>query len=252
MRAYYGLVSFLDGQVGLVLEALRAAGLHESTRVIYSTDHGEMLGEHGLWWKSAMYESAVAVPLIVAGPDVPAGRVVGANAMLVDVFPSILEAVGAHPSPEDRDLPGRSLWALAGEAVQPRTAFSEYHAIFSPSGIFMVRTARYKYVHYVGYPPQLFDLVADPEETRDLAADPAHADARATCERELRAICDPEAVDRRARADQRRRLEAAGGASAILAEGVKIPYTPAPAEFEPARSEARERPASLPATPGVE
>jgi hypothetical protein len=161
-------------------------------------------------------------------------------------------AVGAHPSPEDRDLPGRPLWALADEAVESRTAFSEYHAIFSPSGIFMVRTARYKYVHYVGYPPQLFDLVADPEETRDLAADPAHADARATCERELRAICDPEAVDRRARADQRRRLEAAGGASAILAEGVKIPYTPAPAEFEPARSEARERPASLPATPGVE
>jgi choline-sulfatase len=71
---------------------------------IYSTDHGEMLGEHGLWWKSAMYESAVAVPLIVAGPDVPAGRVVGANAMLVDIFPSVLEAVGAHPSPEDRDL----------------------------------------------------------------------------------------------------------------------------------------------------
>jgi choline-sulfatase len=99
MRAYYGLVSFLDGQVGLVLEALRAAGLHESTRVIYSTDHGEMLGEHGLWWKSAMYESAVAVPLIVAGPDVPAGRVVGANAMLVDVFPSILERSGHTPLP---------------------------------------------------------------------------------------------------------------------------------------------------------
>ena len=112
-----------------------------------------MLGEHGLWWKSAMYESAVAVPLIVAGPDVPAGKVAGTNAMLVDVFPSILEAVGTRPVPEDRNLPGRSLWALAREDAQPRTAFSEYHAIFSPSGIFMIRTARYKYVHYVGYPP---------------------------------------------------------------------------------------------------
>jgi choline-sulfatase len=255
-RAYYGLVSFLDAQVGLVLEALRAAGLHETTRIIYSTDHGEMLGEHGLWWKSAMYESAVAVPLVVAGPDVPAGRVVGTNAMLVDVFPSILEAVGARPAPEDRDLPGRSLWALAREDARPRTAFSEYHAIFSPSGIFMLRTARYKYVHYVGYPAQLFDLVADPEETRDLGADRAHAETRAACEAELRAICDPEAVDRRARANQRRRLDAAGGADAVLGAGVKIPYTPAPAEFDPHPVEARERAAPRPAprdvTPGID
>jgi choline-sulfatase len=249
MRAYYGLVSFMDEQVGRVLEGLRAAGLEESTRVIYSTDHGEMLGEHGLWWKSAMYESAVAVPLIVAGPDVPAGKVAGTNAMLVDVFPSILEAVGARPVAEDRDLPGRSLWTLARGEARPRTAFSEYHAIFSPSGILMVRTARYKYVHYVGYPCQLFDLDVDPEETRDLGTDPAHADLRAACERELRAICDPDAVDRRARADQRRRLEAAGGAAAVLAEGVKIPYTPAPAAFDPAPVEARER-ARLPTKPG--
>jgi choline-sulfatase len=241
MRAYYGLVSFLDAQVGQVLEALRAAGLAGTTRIVYSTDHGEMLGEHGLWWKSAMYESAVAVPLIVAGPDVPSGKVVRTNAMLVDVFPSIVEAVGARPAAEDRALPGRSLWALAREGDQARTAFSEYHAIFSPSGIFMIRNARYKYVHYVGHPPQLFDLAADPEETRDVAADPAHADGRAACERELRAICDPEAVDRRARADQRRRLDAAGGDAAVLAGGVKIPYTPAPGQFDPAPVEARER-----------
>jgi choline-sulfatase len=161
--------------------------------------------------------------------------------MLVDVFPSILEAVGALPAPEDRALPGRSLWALAREGDQPRTAFSEYHAIFSPSGIFMVRGARYKYVHYVGHPPQLFDLAADPEETRDVATDPAHADGRAACERELRAICDPEAVDRRARGDQRRRLDAAGGDAAVLAGGVKIPYTPAPDQFDPAPVEGRER-----------
>ncbi len=241
MRAYYGLVSFLDEQVGRVLAALRDAGLAADTRIIYSTDHGEMLGEHGLWWKSAMYESAVAVPLIVAGPDVPAGGVVRTNAMLVDVFPSILEAVGVGPAPEDRDLPGTSLWRLAGEADRPRTAFSEYHAIFSPSGIFMVRDARYKYVHYVGYPPQLFDLAADPEETRDLAGDPGAADALAACRQALQAICDPDAVDRRARADQQRRLDAGGGAAAVLAAGVKIPYTPAPEAFDPAPVEARRR-----------
>ena len=246
MAAYYGLVTFLDEQVGIVLQALRDAGLAESTRIVYSTDHGEMLGEHGLWWKSAMYESAVAVPLILAGPDVPAGKVVGTHAMLVDVFPTIVEAVGAQPAPEDASLPGRSLLALAQAADRPRTAFSEYHAIFSPSGIFMVRSTRYKYVRYVGYPPQLFDMEADPEETVDLAGDPRHHDALLASERELRGICDPEAVDARAQADQRRRIEAAGGAEAILAGGVKIPYTPAPEAFDPAPVEARQRGAARP------
>ena len=241
MAAYYGLVTFLDEQIGIVLQALTAAGFAENTRIIYTSDHGEMLGEHGMWWKSTMYESAVAVPLIVAGPDVPAGKVVNTNAMLVDVFPSIVEAVGAEFAPEDADLPGESLFRLAQEPNKPRTAFSEYHAIFSPSGVFMIRNARYKYVHYVGYPPQLFDLVTDPDETQDLAGNAEHADRVAACERELRSMVDPEVVDRRARTDQRRRIEAGGGAEAILAQGVKIPYSPAPDAFGPAPIEARQR-----------
>ena len=241
IRAYYGMVSFLDEQVGLVLEALKQAGLAEDTRIIYTTDHGEQLGEHGLWWKNSMYEGSAGVPIILAGPDVPAGKVVGTNVSLVDGFPSIVEAVGAELAPEDADLPGESLFALARQDDRPRTVFSEYHASFSPSGIFMVRGERYKYVHYVGYQPQLFDLVADPDETRDLADDPGYAEALAACERELRAICDPEAVDRRARADQRRRIDAAGGVEAVIAAGVKVPYTPAPEEFDPAPIDARER-----------
>ena len=88
---------------------------------------------------------------------------------------------------------------------------------------------------------QLFDMLGDPDETRDLGEDPAYADVRAACERELRSICDPAATDARAKADQRRRIEAAGGVEAILTQGVKIPYTPAPEQFEPAPVEARER-----------
>ena len=241
MAAYYGLVTFLDEQIGIVLQALGDAGFAENTRIIYTSDHGEMLGEHGCWWKSVMYEGAAAVPLIVAGPDIPAGKLVNTPAMLVDIFPSIVQAVGAEFAPEDADLPGVSLFRLAREADKPRTAFSEYHAIFSPSGVFMLRNARYKYIHYLGYPAQLFDLVADPDETQDLAGDPRHADTLTACERELRSIVDPEAVDRRARADQARRIEAAGGAEVVLAQGVKIPYSPAPEEFGPAPVEARER-----------
>lgn len=241
LAAYYGLVSFLDEQIGIVLEALADAGLAERTRIIYSTDHGQMLGEHGLWWKSTMYDGAAAVPLILVGPDVPAARVVRTNAMLVDIFPTLTEAVGARPAPEDRELPGESLLGLAWAADRPRTAFSEYHAMYSPSGAFMVRTARYKYVHYVGDPPQLFDLAVDPDETRDLGQEPAWADVRVACEAELRAIVDPDAVDRRARADQRRRVEAFGGAEAVIARGDRVPYTPAPDEFAPAPVEARQR-----------
>lgn len=241
MAAYYGLVSFLDDQIGIVLEAFAEAGLAGTTRMIYSTDHGEMLGEHGLWWKSTMYEGAVAVPLILAGPDVPRRKVVNTNVMLVDIFPSLVEAVGARFADGDGDLPGESLFRLAQEPDRPRTAFSEYHAIFASRAIFMVRTARYKYVHYVGDPPQLFDLAVDPDETRDLGEDSGYAEVRVACEEELRSIVDPESVDQRARADQRRRIEAAGGVGAVITRGDRVPYTLAPDEFDPAPVEARPR-----------
>ncbi len=241
VRAYYGMVSFLDEQIGLVLQALEDSGQAENTRIIYTTDHGEQLGEHGMWWKSSMYEGAVGVPFLVAGPDVPAGKVSNTNVNLTDCFPAIVEAVGAAPAPEDAELPGESAFALAQQGDKRRVVFSEYHAILSPTAMYMVRDERYKYVHYVGMPPQLFDLEDDPLETRDLGQDPAYAETRAALERELRAICDPEATDRRAKADQQRRVAEAGGPDAVLAMGVKIPYTPAPEEFEPAPVEARER-----------
>lgn len=237
IAAYYGLVTFLDEQIGIVLEALDDAGLRADTRIIYASDHGEMLGEHGMWWKSSMYEGAVGVPLIIAGPDVPAGKTTMTNVSLVDLFPTLLEATGVPLAPEDRALPGASLWALARDEDRPRTVFSEYHAIYSPCGFYMLRDERYKYVHYVGYRPQLFDLRDDPEEVRDLAGDPQYADLLAACEQRLRLILDPDETDRRAKADQRRRIEAHGGAQRVLADGVKIPYTPAPGEFGPEREQ---------------
>lgn len=235
MAAYYGLVTFMDAQVGTVLDALDAAGLREHTRIIYTSDHGEQLGEHGLWWKSAMYDGCAAVPMIVAGPDVPVGKVSHTAVSLLDSFPSIVEAVGASLAPEDADLPGTSLWEIARDDDRDRTVFGEYHAIFAPVGMFMVRNAQYKYVYYAdGFPPQLFDMALDPLETHDLADDPAYAETLAACGRELRAICDPDAVDARAKADQKARLDANGGPEAVKAGGVKIPYTPAPSVFGPA------------------
>jgi choline-sulfatase len=233
VAAYYGLVSFVDEQIGIVLSAIEETGLRGDTRIVYTSDHGEALGERGMWMKGTMYEGVAGVPLIVAGPDVPRGRTSGSFASLVDVFPSALECTGVPADPRDARLPGRSLWRLAEGDDRSRSIFAEYHAAYSPSAIFLLRDADIKFVYYVDDEPQLFDLARDPDELDDRARDPAYAGARASCEAKLRAIVDPEAVDRAAKADQARRIAERGGADAIRAEGVRIPYTPAPKEFDP-------------------
>jgi choline-sulfatase len=179
--------------------------------------------------------------MIVAGPDIPKGKVSSTNVNLVDCFPGIVEAVGARFAESDRDLPGESIFRLAQEQDRERTTFSEYHAIMSPSAAYMLRRGRWKYIRYVGMPPQLFDIERDRNELRDLGQDAAYASVREQCEAELRRICDPEATDRRAKTNQQHRVEQHGGREAVLAAGVKIPYTPAPEAFDPAPVEARER-----------
>jgi choline-sulfatase len=105
---------------------------------------------------------------------------------------------------------------------------SEYHAVGSTSAVFMLRSGKYKYVHYVGYPAQLFDLEQDPEELTDRAADPDHASVVARFEAALRSMLDPEAVDRRAKQRQSELVEQAGGRAAILS-GHDFGWTPVPA-----------------------
>lgn len=228
--AYMGLVSFLDANIGTVLKGIEDAGLSGDTRIVYTSDHGEALGKRGIWGKSTMFDESARIPLIVTGEGVAAGKRVATPVSLVDGHPTILECVGAVPAPEDADLPGRSLFAVAEEAQdENRVAFSEYHAAASVTGNFMVRKGRWKYVVFVGMEPELFDMEADPDETVNLAADPAHADVLAEMDRALRAICDPEEVDARARADQSATIERHGGREAVLAKG-DFGYSPAPGQ----------------------
>ena len=167
--------------------------------------------------------------MIVAGPDVPAGSVVSAPVTLVDAFPSIIEAAGLAPHPDDRDLPGASLWAMANGDVPERTVLCEYHAVGAAAATYMIRRGRFKYVHYVGMPPQLFDLAADPEERRDLGSDPACRAAVADCEAALRGVVDPEVADRLARSDQRARIDQFGGREAVIRRG-SFGHSPIPGE----------------------
>jgi choline-sulfatase len=174
-----------------------------------------------------MYEESAGVPLIMAGPEIPVGVVCRKPVSLVDCFPTIVECVGNTQHPGDADLPGESLFAIAHGLRPRRTVMSEYHAAGAATGVFMIRRGRYKYVHYVGMPPQLFDLAADPQETRDLASQPAFRHVVKECEAVLRQIVDPEAADRQAFADQERRLAALGGRESVLARGSFL-FSPTP------------------------
>ena len=227
IAGYSGLVSTMDENVGNVLHALRDAGLEASTRVIYTSDHGDNVGARGLWGKSTLYEESAGVPLLMAGPDVPAGRVIETPVSHIDCAPTILEAVGEPPRVGDRDLPGASLFALAGDAAPSRPVISEYHAIGSVAAAYMLRFGRFKYCHYVAYRPQLFDLAEDPEELVDLADDPRYAATLAEGERRLRAALDPEGTDARAKRRQAELLARFGGREKALARG-DLGFTPAP------------------------
>jgi choline-sulfatase len=225
---YFGLLTHLDEQIGAVMKEVEALGMLGDTRVVYSSDHGELFGAQGIFGKKNLYEGAVGVPLIVAGAGVPEGRVSSQLVSHVDLFPTFVESAGAALATEDADLPGLSLWpAISGRDNAARAAFAEYHAQGSKAGAFMLRQGDLKLVYHVGMPPQLFDLRADPNETRDLAETREGAGKRATLEQKLRSICDPEEVDRRAKADQRRMAARWGGPEKLGSE-VNIIFTPPP------------------------
>jgi choline-sulfatase len=225
IAAYLGLVSFMDDNVGKVLKALEDAGLTDETRVVYTSDHGDNVGARGLWGKSTMYEESAGVPLVMAGPDIPAGVICDTPVSHVDLFPFFVESAGC-PLPKD-DYYGVSPLALSTAGHAERAVLSEYHAIGSTGGVTMLRKGRWKYVHCVRYWPQLFDLESDPEELVDLAADPAYGLRLAALEAELRRFCNPEEVDARAKRRQAELLARHGGRDAALSRG-DLNYTPAP------------------------
>jgi len=225
---YFATVTHLDREIGKVVAALEDAGLADDTRIVYTADHGYSHGNHFILGLFNLYEHSVGVPLIMAGPDIPAGRAVDQIVSHVDLYPTLLEGLGVGSRPEDKGLPGISLWpALGGREVE-RTGFAEYHALGSRTGGFVLREGRDKLIYHVGMAPQLFDLAADPDETRDLVAE-GRGHARATeLEKRLREIVSPEDADRQAKADQRARAAELGGREGILARRAGFVYSPPP------------------------
>lgn len=204
-QGYLGCVDYVDQQLGRLLDVLDSAGLRDDTVVIYTSDHGEMLGTFGMWWKCSMYEDSVRVPLIVAGPGFGAGKRVATPVSLLDAQATIFHATG-------RERPA-GWWGEPLQTLQPgvadRTVFAEYHGHGTRSGSFMVRKGPWKLIHHLAAPHQLFNLERDPHELDDrYESDP---DVAKGLDAELRLLCDPELVSTRIEAfreDQRTAIAA--------------------------------------------
>ncbi len=221
--SYYGLCSFLDYQVGEVLSALERSGQLDNTLVLYTSDHGDHNGDRGLWTKMTLYDESAGVPLIMSGPGIPQGGTVETLASLVDIFPTVMNALGV---PHDADsLDGLPLQALVRGEHAEREVLSEYHDGGSPTGMFMLRTPRWKFNYYPGYEPELFDMASDSSERKDLADLPEYAETRTRCESSLRALVDPHAANALAFSDQRERITELGGEQAIL-DSMEFDFTP--------------------------
>ena len=226
--AYLGACTHMDRQVGRIIHTLEEQGLLENSRIIYTSDHGEDKGARGLFGKFTMYEESVGVPLIMSGPEIARGKVVGTPVSLVDIYPTVLETVGAE-DPDGASLPGSSLFEIANNPDHDRIVFSEYHAVGSRRGYAMVVGQRYKLVSYVEGADQLFDLKDDPKETNSLIDSPAHGEIRRRLEVELRGIVEPESADRRAREDQAKVVDREGGRERVIARGA-FDNSPVPGE----------------------
>jgi arylsulfatase A-like enzyme len=180
---YYAMITHLDEQIGRVLAALEAAGHATDTLIFFAGDNGLALGQHGLFGKQSVYEHSVRVPLLMAGPGIPRGERRDAFCYLLDLFPTVCDLLGL---PTPTTVEGKSLVPiLQGKARQVRdSVFAAYRDCQR-----MVRSERYKLIRYRvkgEQRTQLFDLPADPWETRDLSQDPAHADHLAVLDGKLR------------------------------------------------------------------
>ena len=220
---YHCAIAQLDERLGILLDKVDALGLKDQVIFCYTSDHGEQLGYHGLWWKCCMFEESAHVPMIVRLPGGKSRRV-EAPVNLTDWFPTVCDYMGL---PIPGSLDGQSLRPFMETGENPGHqdfSFSEYHAHGIPHAMFMIRFKQYKYVYYCSDSPQLFDLEHDPgenhnlleisQDSQELYMDkkqniffPSSAEAGEIvrqCHERLLSVCDPHEADARAKEFQRR------------------------------------------------
>jgi choline-sulfatase len=235
-RAYYGAVSYVDDQIGVMLAALEDARFAEDTIVLLLADHGDMLGERGLWYKMNFFEAACRIPLIVHAPRRFAARRVATSASLVDLLPTLCELAGGTATDNATPLDGTSLvpqlTRLAGSAAPGGSdaVIGEYLAEGAIAPLVMIKRGRYKFVHSPVDPDQLYDLVDDPDEVRNLASNPQHAERVRAFLAAVRQRWDLPSLTEKVLASQRRRH--------LVDEALRTGrYTPW--DFQPVRDASR-------------
>jgi choline-sulfatase len=224
-RAYLANISYVDDWTGRLVSTLESLGVADDTVVILLADHGDMLGERGLWYKMNFFEPSARIPLVVHAPQRFAARRVATPVSLVDVLPTIVELTGGTPDDAVEPWAGTSLLPLcAGAAEAERTVIGEYTAEGACAPIVMIRRGSLKFVHCPADPDQLYDLANDPHERVNLAADPAQAALVANFRAEVQQRWDMRRFHDEVLRDQARRRLVDGA----LRKGAYTPwdYTP--------------------------
>jgi choline-sulfatase len=197
IAAYCGMVEVLDQQIGRALDALEELGVLDDFIILHWSDHGDMMGEHGQWWKRSFYEASARVPLLFQAPGrIASGHTIRQNVSLVDVFPTLCELCDLPIPPR---LDGRSFAKLLrgeDDPDWPDEAFSEnwqpaLGAEFAPA--YMLKRGPYKLTRFRDHPQRLLhDLSRDPQELTNVAEDPAYRQIRQELEARLERILDPQ------------------------------------------------------------
>lgn len=205
-RAYYGNVSYVDDQIGKLLTTLKECGLSDNTIVVFSGDHGDMLGERGLWYKMSFFEWSARVPMLVHAPKRYRPGRVSASVSTLDLLPTLVEIAHSGTAPEyAMPIDGRSLLPhLHGDQGHDEV-IGEYMGEGVTAPMFMIRRGDFKYICCQGDPDQLYNLAQDPQERHNLCDDPAHAEQVAALRAEAAARWDSAAITQAVLISQRRR-----------------------------------------------
>jgi choline-sulfatase len=203
-RAYYGNVTYCDDWAGRLTTTLQSLGLADDTVVIVLADHGDMLGERGLWYKMNFFEGSARIPLIVHAPSRFAPTRVAEPVSLVDLLPTLLDLVDITEAPVD-PMAGQSLLPLCNGHRRDTEVIGEYMAEGSVAPIIMIRRGSLKYVHCPADPDQLYDLAVDPNELTNIATDPTYAAVTEAFRAEVAQRWDMAELQAEVLADQARR-----------------------------------------------
>mgnify|MGYP000306594756 FL=1 len=201
-RAYFANLSYLDDQIGTLLQVLQDT--RQDATILFVSDHGDMLGERGLWFKMSFYEGSARVPMMICDPDLAPGLITD-PVSTIDVTPTLCDLAGISLDEVAPWLDGHSLLPLAQGAAREQAVAIEYAAEASYAPLVSLRKGRFKLNLCALDPDQLFDLDADPHELRNLATDPGHADTLDALKSEAAARWDLDRFDQDVRASQARR-----------------------------------------------